>query len=484
MQTAAVHLNADPRPHPHVGEAREARDERLSPRVQVYQRLISQRHDDQHVGVPHSLIDGTEAHGLRADADLELALIGGELDGNHQAARLNDPGLVPRASPTAVEHVHARRADEAGHMDVGRTLVDLLGGADLAEPTFVEDGDALAHRHGLGLIVCHVDHGGTEGPVLREQLSTQFYPQLRVEPGQRLIHEKGLRTAHDGAAEGRALPLSLRQLRGQTVEHGAESETLRRFADATRDVRVGGTAHFERKRNVVADAEVGVQRGGLKHHRHVASGGRVVRDHPLADHDIATGRLLQPGDAPEHGGLPGARRAEQDEELAVSHVEIQVVQRLHAAVEHLAQPAESDRRHLLRRQADRNARASPYTTAHTTKPVTITPVIFSIGLVVAPVVAVRALIWMRAATTMTLAQYAPRLPPAGSVKCDAAPMKNSMGIENTTLVRDARNARRAATGAAALACPPDATALADAITICCFGQITRTTLKNISVPKS
>src|SRR5207244_3726046 len=81
------------------------------------------------------------------------------------------------------------------------------------------------------------------------------------------------------------------------------------------------------------------------------------------------------------------RRAEQDEQLAVPDVEIQVVQRLYAAVEHLAQPAESDRRHRLCRQADRNARASPYTIAHTTNPVTITPVIFSIGLVVVPVVA-------------------------------------------------------------------------------------------------
>jgi len=63
-------------------------------------------------------------------------------------------------------------------------------------------------------------------------------------------------------------------------------------------------------------------------------------------------------------------------------------------------------------------------------------------------------------------------------------MKNSIGIENTTFVRDARKARRAAAGARALACPPDAAAFADAITICCLGQITRTTLRNISVPKS
>src|SRR5258705_6818167 len=63
-------------------------------------------------------------------------------------------------------------------------------------------------------------------------------------------------------------------------------------------------------------------------------------------------------------------------------------------------------------------------------------------------------------------------------------MKYNMGIENTTLVRDARNARRAATGAAALACPPDATAFAEAMTICCLGQMTSTTLKNMRVPNS
>src|SRR5260370_19512480 len=63
-------------------------------------------------------------------------------------------------------------------------------------------------------------------------------------------------------------------------------------------------------------------------------------------------------------------------------------------------------------------------------------------------------------------------------------MKNSIGIENTTFVRDDRKARRAATGAAALACPPEAAAFADAITICCFGQITSTTLRNMSVPNS
>ena len=73
-------------------------------------------------------------------------------------------------------------------------------------------------------------------------------------------------------------------------------------------------------------------------------------------------------------------------------------------------------------------------------------------------------------------------PPPGTVKCDAAPMKNNIGIENTTLVREARNARRPAAGAAAFAWPPDAAATADAMTIFCFGQMTRHTFASITVP--
>src|SRR3989442_6838580 len=61
-------------------------------------------------------------------------------------------------------------------------------------------------------------------------------------------------------------------------------------------------------------------------------------------------------------------------------------------------------------------------------------------------------------------------------------MKKSIGTENRTWVRDARTARRPAAAAAGLAWPPPAAATAEAITICCFGQITAQTFTNISVP--
>src|SRR5437870_2477153 len=102
----------------------------------------------------------------------------------------------------------------------------------------------------------------------------------------------------------------------------------------------------------------------------------------------------------------------------------------------------------------------------------MTPEIFSIGFVVAPEVAVRALISSSTATRTTPVQYAPRCVTARGGMWLAAPMKKSIGIEKTTLVREARNARRPAAAAAGFAWPPLAAATADAMTIFWFAQIT------------
>ena len=68
-----------------------------------------------------------------------------------------------------------------------------------------------------------------------------------------------------------------------------------------------------------------VERVALEHHRDVAVLGLDVVDDPVADPDRALGRILEPGDHAQRGGLPAARRAEQHEELAVVDLEREVV---------------------------------------------------------------------------------------------------------------------------------------------------------------
>jgi len=60
----------------------------------------------------------------------------------------------------------------------------------------------------------------------------------------------------------------------------------------------------------------------------------------LIEQDLARGRLFEPGDQPQGGGLAAAGRAEQGEELAAGHGQVDVVDR--DLAELLGQPAQLD----------------------------------------------------------------------------------------------------------------------------------------------
>ncbi len=94
-----------------------------------------------------------------------------------------DPDLLGTdrvAAPVPLEHV--RDADEPGHEHRRRVLVDLAGRADLLDPAGVEDGDPVAHRQRLLLVVRHVDERD---------------PDL-------LLNPSSARSASPGGASGRA----------------------------------------------------------------------------------------------------------------------------------------------------------------------------------------------------------------------------------------------------------------------------------------
>ena len=65
----------------------------------------------------------------------------------------------------------------------------------------VHDRDPVGHRHRLDLVVGDVDHGGVELLVEALQLGAHLHAQLGVEVGERLVHQEGLRIAHQRAAE-------------------------------------------------------------------------------------------------------------------------------------------------------------------------------------------------------------------------------------------------------------------------------------------
>src|SRR5206468_10929343 len=98
-------------------------------------------------------------------------------------------------------------------------------------------------------------HRRTEGPVQRQQFAAQLDAERRVQPGQRFVEEKGLRTANDRPTESGTLALSLRQLRRQAIEHALQPQALRGLEHAPGDLGIRNAAELEWEGDVVADRE-------------------------------------------------------------------------------------------------------------------------------------------------------------------------------------------------------------------------------------
>ena len=135
-----------------------------------------------------------------------------------------------------------RRADEAGDEDGARSVVELQRRADLLDAAPVQHHDLVGHGHRFDLVVGDVDHRRIELLVQRLEFDPHLDAQLGVEVRQRLVEQEDLRVAHDGAADGDALPLAAGELRRPAVEVVAELQDARRLSDAR------GTVALARRR--------------------------------------------------------------------------------------------------------------------------------------------------------------------------------------------------------------------------------------------
>ena len=223
--------------------------------------------------------------------------------------------------------VHRRGADEAGHEDVRRAIVQLGRSTDLLQDAELDDGDAVAHRQSLGLIVGHVQGGDTQLTLQGSDLSTGLHTELGVEVRQRLIHEEDLRLTHDGAAHGHTLTLTTGQSLRLTIEVLGQVEDLGGLLDALADLVLRGAGDLQSEAHVVGDGHVRVQSVVLEHHGDVAilrlHGGDIL----ATDEDAALVDLFQASEHAQGGGLTAARGADQHEELAVLDIQIQIIHR-------------------------------------------------------------------------------------------------------------------------------------------------------------
>ena len=241
-------------------------------------------------------------------------------------------GVTILGKPAVLEEVHLRCTDEACDEQVRGMVEHLLRGADLLNEAVAHDDDAVAERHGLDLIVRDVDKGRVDLLAQLDDLRAHLVAQLRVKVRQRFVHQEHLGVAHDGAADGDALALTAGERLGLAVEVLGDVQNFRGFAHLAVDLVLGHLLELERERHVLIHRHVRVERVVLEDHRNVAVlGGHVV--HQLAvDVQLARADLLQTRHHAQRGGFAAARRADEDDELAVGNVEVEFLHGDHALV--------------------------------------------------------------------------------------------------------------------------------------------------------
>ena len=115
-------------------------------------------------------------------------------------------------------------------------VVERLRVVDLLQLALPHDGDAVAHRHRLDLVVRDVDRRHAQVALELRDLRARLDAQLRVEVRERLVHQERLRLPHDRATHGDPLPLAAGEGTGLALEEGLEVEDARGVLDTALDL--------------------------------------------------------------------------------------------------------------------------------------------------------------------------------------------------------------------------------------------------------
>ena len=227
-----------------------------------------------------------------------------------------------RRSDARLDQVHRRGADEAADEEIDGPLVQLLRRGDLLDLALPHDGDAIAHRHRLDLVVRDVDRRHAELGLEARDLRAHVHAQLRVEVRERLVHQVRLRLAHDRAAHRHPLALAARESAWLAVEERLEPEDVSGIADALVDLGLRRLPQPQTEGDVVVDGQMWVERVALEDHRDVAVAcGHPVHD-AISDSQHAFADVLEPRDHAKRRRLPAPGRTDEHHELAVCDLQV------------------------------------------------------------------------------------------------------------------------------------------------------------------
>ena len=227
-------------------------------------------------------------------------------------------------------------------------VVDFLRRAGLHDPAHVHDRQPVAHLHGLGLIVRHIDERRFQPLMQADDLIAQFCPHFRVQVRQRLVEQEHDRLAHHRPPQRHALALATGQHARAAVEQIVDIEDLCRRLHAALDLLLRELHALERKRHVLIDRQMRIERKGLEDHRNVALH-RLERAHVLAvKAERPLRRLFQPCDQTQKRAFSAAGRPQQHDEFVIGYRQVDLLERLRAVRIDHADAGKLNFSHLIR----------------------------------------------------------------------------------------------------------------------------------------
>ena len=192
--------------------------------------------------------------------------------------------------------------------------------------------DAVGQRQRLDLVVGDVDHGRAELHVQLLDLDPELGAELGVEVGERLVEQEDIDVAHQRPADRDALALAAGQFRRPALEERLDlQESTAAFSTRRAISSLGTPRDAEPEGQVPLRRHPRIERVGLEHHADAAVLGLLPGDVLAVDPDLAGIDVEEPGDGVEQRRLAAARGAEEHDELAGIHLEIEILQHLQVA---------------------------------------------------------------------------------------------------------------------------------------------------------
>src|SRR5258708_2274382 len=208
VRPGKIGREVDPVTRPGVGAVADGRGDFLTVEATIELRVGAGRLDDDHL---HRQARGAERAVLGPQAvENLLPFFGAGVLRQRQrdAVAEFDARTTARHPRRTGNHVHRRRADEAGDERVRRMIVEVERVAGLLDHAVAHHHDLVGHGHRLDLIVRDVDRGRLQPLVQLLDLGAHLHAELGVKVGQRLIEQEHLGIAHDRAPHRDTLALA------------------------------------------------------------------------------------------------------------------------------------------------------------------------------------------------------------------------------------------------------------------------------------